>query len=132
MLEVTGATVAVDKYWRALSARQHYDWPGLVRKSKTVKPNIAPGYSSGQIASRSQQDNSAQSFGLASCPLRSRCSRSLISRFFKCDRRASRISADRFSLARRRQFGGSQQLGIENHLNRFHVLILFRTILHSG
>ena len=42
-------------------AGKYYDWPGFVRRSKTVKPNVAPGYSSGQIASASQPDRSPES-----------------------------------------------------------------------
>ncbi len=55
MMEVIGATAAVDNYWRALSRVSTTTGPGLVRRSKTVQPNVAPGYSSGQIASRSNR-----------------------------------------------------------------------------
>lgn len=45
---------------------QYQHRPGLVWRSKAVKPNVAPRYSSGQIASASQPDRSAESLGLAS------------------------------------------------------------------
>ena len=62
MLDVIGATVAVDKY------PTHYrgsalDWPCLVLRSKTVEPNVAPGYFSGQTASTSHPDSSPDSLG---------------------------------------------------------------------
>jgi hypothetical protein len=47
-------------------AAQYYDRPGLVRRRKTVKSNVAPGYSSGQIASASQADKFSESLGPAS------------------------------------------------------------------
>ena len=47
-------------------AGKYYDWPRFVRRSKAVKPNIAPSYSSGQIASASHPDNSPDSPGTAS------------------------------------------------------------------
>ncbi len=47
-------------------ARQHDDWPCLVRRSKTVQPNVAPRYSFGQIASASHPDRPPDSVGLPS------------------------------------------------------------------
>jgi len=42
-------------------AGQYNHWPGFARRSKTVKPHIASGYSSGQIASASQPDGAPES-----------------------------------------------------------------------
>jgi hypothetical protein len=47
-------------------AGQHYGPSSFVRSSKTVEPNVAPGYSSGQIASVSQPDRFPESLGPAS------------------------------------------------------------------
>jgi hypothetical protein len=47
-------------------AGQHDNRHRFVRRSKTVEPNIAPRYYSGQIASASQLDRSIESLGLAS------------------------------------------------------------------
>ena len=47
-------------------AGQHDNRPGFVRRGKTVKPNIAPRYSSGQLASASQVDRLLKPFGVAS------------------------------------------------------------------
>jgi len=44
-------------------AGQYYDWPSLVRRSKTVKPDVASSYSSGQIASASHPDRFPDSRG---------------------------------------------------------------------
>jgi len=54
MLEVIGATVAVDKYSRPLSGVTTTTGLALSGGGKTVKPNIASGYSFGQTASASQ------------------------------------------------------------------------------
>jgi len=54
MLEVIGATVAVDKYSSALSGVTTTTGLALSGAGKTVKPNIASGYSFGQTASASQ------------------------------------------------------------------------------
>ena len=100
MLEVIGATVAVDKYRRACRASvRRQAW--LCPEPQNGKPNIAPGYSSGQVASASQPVKSPESPGLASYPLRSRSSHSRIARFFRWARSASRMSAERFIFVRR-------------------------------
>lgn len=65
MVDVTGATVAVCQVSQGAVAGQHNHRPCFVRRSKTVKPNIASCYSSGQIASDSQRDRSLESLGLA-------------------------------------------------------------------
>jgi hypothetical protein len=47
-------------------AGQHDNRPGFVRRGEAVKPNIAPRYSSGQIASASQVDRLLEPLGAAS------------------------------------------------------------------
>ena len=48
ILESIGATVAVDKSRRRCRASV-FDGPGFVQRRKTVKPNVAPDYSSGPV-----------------------------------------------------------------------------------
>ena len=64
MVEVTGATVTVDKYAMALLRVSHKGGSFLVWRGKLVKPNftseyLISGYSSGHVASNSQPRASA-------------------------------------------------------------------------
>ncbi len=61
IVEVTGATVTVDKYAMSAVAGEHEGRPFLVVESRKLvpEPNLASGYSSGHVASDSQPRASA-------------------------------------------------------------------------